>query len=128
LWVGLILTVLIFIIRIPVIRLSISRITPIKDVSIMAVLVPKGLAAAALASLPLQQGVAGGETIQNITFAVVLFSIVMTSILIFLVHKTSLSKLYRRMFSGFGMTSDPIVEWPDLKGLKTTDAPPNHEE
>ncbi len=126
LWVGLILTVLIFILRIPVIRLSISRVTPIKDVSIMAVLVPKGLAAAALASLPLQQGVAGGETIQDITFAVVLFSIVMTSILIFLVHKTSLSKVYQRMFLGFGMPSAPVVEGPNLNGVKTAETPQIH--
>ncbi len=109
-YVGLILTVLVFVLRIPVVRFSIAKSTPVRDASLMAVMVPKGLAAAALASLPLHQGIAGGEVIQNVAFAVVLFSIAMTSILIFLVHKTTLSKLYLRMFSGFGLPLIPLVE------------------
>lgn len=121
-YVGLILTVLIFILRVPVVRLSISKSTPLEDVSFMAVIVPKGLAAAALASLPLQQNVVGGEIIQNVVFAVVLFSIVLTSILIFLIHKTALSKLYRRMFPGFGELSDPIIESQGSMGGKPNNA------
>lgn len=108
-YVGIILTILAFVLRIPVVRFSISKSTPKEDVSLMAVMVPKGLAAATLASLSLQQGIVGGEIIQNVTFAVVLFSITFTSILIFLLHKTALSKLYRRMFSGFGAPLNPPI-------------------
>jgi NhaP-type Na+/H+ and K+/H+ antiporter len=43
---------------------------------------PKGLAAAVLATIPEMAGVPEGEMIKNITYAVVLFSIVLTSILI----------------------------------------------
>jgi hypothetical protein len=71
------------------------------------VMVPKGLAAAVLASIPLQQGIAGGKMIQDVTYAIVTFSILLTSILIFFVNKTKLSKVYGWMFSGFG--AEPLV-------------------
>jgi NhaP-type Na+/H+ or K+/H+ antiporter len=47
-------------------------------------MVPKGLAAAVLASLPAQAGMPGGELIQNITYSTVLISIVFNSLLIML--------------------------------------------
>jgi len=65
---ALILTILTFIIRIPAVKATVSNAIPIKDASVMAIMVPKGLAAAVLASIPLQQGVAGGELIQSVTY------------------------------------------------------------
>ena len=65
----------------------------------MAVMVPKGLAAAVLASIPLQRGVVGGELIMNVVYGVVLSSIVMTSILLILVEKTKLSDFYKWFLS-----------------------------
>ncbi len=67
----------------------------------MAAMAPKGLAAAVLASIPLQQGLQGGDLIQNSTYAVVLFSIVVNSILIFLQDKTFVGRAYRAIFRGF---------------------------
>ena len=64
------------------------------DISIISVMVPKGLAAVVLASIPLQQGVAGGELIQNITYSVVLLSILFTSFLVLLLDKTGLPGLF----------------------------------
>ena len=107
--IGLLLTLLIFLIRIPVIRLSVHKTTPVADVSLMSVMIPKGLGAAVLASIPLQQGIIGGELIQNVTFAVILFTTLLTTILIFLLDKTRLSWFYARMFSGFGASLDPLV-------------------
>jgi len=80
--VGLVLTVLIYTIRIPIVRASVSKTAPIHDRVIMAMMVPKGLAAAVLASLPAQMGIPGGELMKNITFATVLFTIVFNSVLI----------------------------------------------
>lgn len=91
---GLLLTVLAFILRIPAVKLSVKRSVPIKDISIISVMVPKGLAAVVLASIPLQQQVVGGELIQNITYSVVLLSIVITSFLVLLLDKTRLPDLY----------------------------------
>jgi len=92
--VGLVLTVVAFVLRLPAVRLSVRKSVTPKDVSVMAVMVPKGLAAVVLASIPLQQGVVGGEMIKNITYGVVLFSIVITSILLFLLEKTKLPDVY----------------------------------
>jgi NhaP-type Na+/H+ or K+/H+ antiporter len=102
---GLGLTVLIFLLRILVVRFSVHKSTPVSDASAMAVMVPKGLGAAVLASIPLQQGVVAGEFIQNVTFSVILFTTLFTTILIFLLDRTALSTIYARIFSGFGLPS-----------------------
>ena len=91
--VGLVLTIVAFVLRIPAVRLVGKSLVP-KDASVVAVMVPKGLAAVVLASIPLQQGVIGGEIIQDITYGVVLFSIVFTAVLVILLEKTGLSNLY----------------------------------
>ena len=96
---SLILTVIAFALRIPATRLSLRRSLPLKDMSIVAVMVPKGLAAVVLASLPLQQGVPGGELIKNLTYGVVLLSIVITSFLVMLIDKTKFYELYGWLFS-----------------------------
>lgn len=59
-----------------------------QEVIQMSVLIPKGTAAAVLASLPLQLGVVGGADLRDIVYAVVFLSIVLTAILIFLVERT----------------------------------------
>lgn len=79
---GLFITISIYILRIPVVRISIQSPLPANDLTIMATMVPKGLAAAVLASIPLQMGLPGGEIIRDITYAIVLISIIFTSIII----------------------------------------------
>ncbi len=98
---GVLLTALVFVLRIPIVRYSVARDTPRSDASIMSAMVPKGFAAAVLASIPLQRGIEGGEFIQNVTYTVVLFSIVVTSVLIFLVEKTPFASVYHAFFSDF---------------------------
>jgi len=97
--ISLVLTVIAFILRIPATRLSLRRSLPLKDMSIVAVMVPKGLAAVVLASFPLQQGVLGGELIQNLTYGVVLLSIIITSFLVMLIDKTKFYEIYGWLFS-----------------------------
>ena len=92
--VAVVLTAIAFVLRLPAVKLAVKQTIAPKDVSVMAVMVPKGLAAVVLASIPLQQEVAGGETIKNITYGVVLFSIVFTSFLVLLLEKTKLPNLY----------------------------------
>jgi len=100
---GLGLTLFVFILRIPVVRLSVDRQVPRLDASLMAVMVPKGLAAALLASLPAQQGMAEGALIQDIVYAMILFSIAGTAILSFWVEKSGLPQPYRLVFSGYAV-------------------------
>ena len=63
-------------------------------------MVPKGLAAAVLATIPAQAGIAGGEIIQGIVFAVILFSIVFTSIMVpILDRNNAISRFYQNRFA-----------------------------
>ncbi len=98
---GLGVTAMLFVARIPVVRYGVTRTTTVMDASRMAAMAPKGLAAAVLASLPLQQKLAHGDFIQNTTYAVVLFSILLTSALIFLQDRTPAGRVYRWLLTGF---------------------------
>jgi potassium/hydrogen antiporter len=91
---GLILSIVIFSFRVPVVKLSIRKPLPTFDLTMISVMVPKGLAAAVLASLPFQQGIEGGELIRDITYAVILISIVMTSVLIPTIERSSLVRSF----------------------------------
>ena len=111
---ALILTLLVFILRIPAVKLTVSKSIPIKDASVMAIMVPKGLAAAVLASIPFQQGLTGGELIENVTYAVILFSIIFTSLLLFFLDKTKLLDFYGWIFSP-GMKKSTRPHQPKLR-------------
>lgn len=52
-----------------------------------------------LAAIVLQQGVTGGELIKNLTYGTVLFSVVLTSLLVLLTDKTKLSDGLSYLFS-----------------------------
>jgi NhaP-type Na+/H+ or K+/H+ antiporter len=89
--IGFVITLILYLIRIPIVRASmpISDVNnPNQDLIFMSSIVPKGLAAAVLATIPMQQGIAGGELIKDIVFSVILFSIVFTSVLIPLIEKS----------------------------------------
>lgn len=111
-YVGLALSALIFLIRIPAAWIGLARTTPVRDASLVAIMSPKGLAAVVLASLPLQQKLPGGAALQSVTYCVVFTSIVFTSVLSFLIERTQLAKLYGVFFRGFG-EPPPDAAWKD---------------
>lgn len=89
--IGLAITILIFILRIPVVRLAIPfKTTDVtdEDRSYMTVILPRGLTTAILATIIRQSGLPGTEQISNIVFSVILFSIIFTSILIPILEKS----------------------------------------
>jgi Na+:H+ antiporter len=97
--VAIVMVIVTFVIRMVTAKLTISASIPAKDVSLMAVMIPRGLTTMVLASLPLQQGIAGGELIKNVGYGMVLVSIVISSILVLLLAKTKLSDYYSRIFA-----------------------------
>lgn len=98
---GVWLVLLLLVIRFLVVRfLATSRFSTF-DALVVSSMIPRGLAAAALASLPLQRGVMGGALVRDIAYMVVLFSIVLTSILIFAVHREGVQRWYLRFAPGF---------------------------
>ncbi len=113
---GAIITAALFLIRIPIVRLSVPRDTPLKDAAFMAAMIPKGLGAAVLASLPVQQGVPGGDTIQSVVFSIILCTTLLTTVLTFLVHKTLLSNMYIWVFRVTGLGRSKSSEVPEEEG------------
>jgi NhaP-type Na+/H+ or K+/H+ antiporter len=120
---ALILTGVVFLLRIPAVKLTVSRSIPRKDASLMAVMVPKGLAAAVLASIPFQQGVIGGAIIRDVTYGVVLISIVMTSILVLLLERTKLEAVYSWILGPHRLSDlyTWVYELPNLRIPSTGD-------
>ena len=84
---GLAITFVLFVGRIVLTRFVMPKTAPIFDKTITSIMIPKGLAAAVLAGIPLAAGVPGGEFIRNTTYAVILFSILWVSVMILLVDK-----------------------------------------
>lgn len=87
--------------RVPVVRLAFDRDSPRDEVSLAAVLAPKGLAAAVLAAVPARYGFEHGAQIEALTYGVVFTTIVSTSILVFLLRKGPARAGYRALFRAF---------------------------
>ena len=69
-----------------------------EDSSLASVMVPKGLAAAVLASVPLRMGLPGGETVQDFAYMVVLFSILTTALLVPVLRRPAVAHLCQSFF------------------------------
>ena len=105
-YIGAALTILFYIARIVIVWLTIPRSIPASDAAIVAVMEPKGLAAAVLASLPLEAGIVAGQMIQDVTYIVIFFSILICSVMIFLLERTAFSRVYRKLFWSFKKGGD----------------------
>jgi NhaP-type Na+/H+ or K+/H+ antiporter len=95
---GLVFTLVIYIARhIIVFIFSPRDITP-RDAGYLSSLIPKGLAAAVLASIPVVEKIPYAEFIRNLTYSIVFFSILISSILIPLIEKTGYERLFNHLF------------------------------
>jgi cell volume regulation protein A len=92
-------TVIIFILRLVAVRLTVGGTAPAKDSAFIGVMAPRGLTAVVLAAIVFQQEVIGGELIKNLTYGIVLFSVVLTSLLVLLSDRTKLSDGLSYLFS-----------------------------
>ncbi len=72
----------IYLLRLLLINFVADRNTPRSEGPVMAVMAPKGLAAAVLAGVPLQYGIEEGMLMQDFSFVVVFVSITLTALLI----------------------------------------------
>lgn len=111
---GLLLSLLLFIIRIPALLLSLPKNTPRFDASIISTTLPRGLATAVLALIPIQRGLEGAEIIQDTVYSVIFFSIFLSSIMIFLLYNTKrIRKFYDLLLPGFSENpKDGSREYP----------------
>ena len=96
--IGLGISVVLIILRIPIVRLSLpSDINNVsnKDRAFLSMMIPRGLAAAVLATMISQSGLKGSEGVSNIVFSVIFFSIIFTSVLVPFLEK---SERFRRFY------------------------------
>ncbi|MDZ4845871.1 MAG: cation:proton antiporter [Chitinophagales bacterium] len=93
------ITFVLFIVRIVVVRFVISKQTPLLDKTVLSIMIPKGLGAAVIALLPLQQGHPDGIIIQSVCYSVILFSTLYCVGLFFLV-KTGIGKPFYSLLFG----------------------------
>jgi cell volume regulation protein A len=84
------------------------------DAAVVAVMVPKGLAAAVLAGLPLEAGIEGGELIQSATYAIVLVSITLAAIFVTMKDRAPLKPVFDRVLADFpvDVPDDPPRQTP----------------
>lgn len=106
-YLGAAITIIIYLARIVMVWFTMPRSIPASDAAIVAVMEPKGLAAAVLASLPLGAGIASGQAIQDITYIIIFFSILVCSVLVFLLERTKFSGTYQKLFWMFGKETPP---------------------
>jgi len=99
------ITLLLFIIRPLAVYITVRKRYDQKERSIMSALVPKGLAAVVLAELPKQYGIKGLDSFSTIALMVVFFSILLSTVLVFLTEKD--------YFRGFGSMFYRIFRWVD---------------
>jgi NhaP-type Na+/H+ or K+/H+ antiporter len=102
--------VVVYAVRTGLVRLAMPPSTSRWDASVMSVMAPKGLAAAVLAGVPSQMGIAEGAVMQQFTYMVVLASIVLTSALIPVLSRGLVGEVMGHVFGTFaapppGMTS-----------------------
>ncbi len=102
---ALAISAIIFVVRLPIVRLGAGSATPKFDASIMAVMVPKGLASAVMAAVVLQAELPFADLILSVTNSVILITIVLTAGLAFLISRTPIGQVYKLMFTGFGRQS-----------------------
>ena len=118
LWYAAVITAAIYLGRIVVTRLTIDKSYNLRDASLISIMIPKGLAAAVLAGIPLREGMKNGAQIQEIAYMVVLYSITLTAVLVPLIQKGDLSFFYKRIFNGY--PDDTVVSANEVVAIKRT--------
>lgn len=94
LW-GALITLILFVVRILAVRIVIRKETPLLDKTILSIMIPKGLGAAVIATLPLQNSHPDGVIIQAVCFGVILFSTLYCSVLFYLTKRGLTQPFYR---------------------------------
>ncbi|MFQ6045179.1 MAG: cation:proton antiporter [Gemmatimonadales bacterium] len=105
---GLVLAVTVFVARAPVVRLLGSPNMSRRDAGLMTALVPKGLAAAVLASLTVQAGIADGELVQGTIYAAVFFSILLCAAFVFVLERGMLNRAAASLYGKFALEPSPV--------------------
>lgn len=97
--VAMIMVGALFIMRLVVTRYTVGDGFTPRDAAITSMMGPKGLAAAVLATVPVQQDMIGGEIMRDTTYMVVLISIVLCALLVAVYPNRYVQKVYGYLLS-----------------------------
>jgi cell volume regulation protein A len=106
---AVLLVIVVYLARLLVTRRVADREMSVRDATVASIMVPKGLAAAVLATVPLRYGLPGGELIRDLTFAVVFFSITLTALMGWAAERAPLQQVYERIFAPFAAAPVPAA-------------------
>lgn len=84
-----------------------------REAVIAALMIPKGLAPAVLASLIVQKGVPHSETIQAFIFSFIIFSIILTAVLVSITNHGPVGLFYKKVLKNFSTTEENISKIPN---------------
>jgi NhaP-type Na+/H+ or K+/H+ antiporter len=105
--IGLVLTIIIYTSRLLLVKYLVSKDTSTREAALISFIIPKGLAAAVLAEIPIHMNLSEQShalflDVQSIVYAVIFFSILLTTILIYKEeNRTSPSPFIKRLFTNF---------------------------
>ncbi len=94
---GGLLAVLLVLPRMGAVRLTLARTAPPRDAALAACMVPKGLAAAILAELLVQQQVPGAAAMQSVIYGAIFFGVLVTSALVVFAGRRWGARLFQRL-------------------------------
>lgn len=113
------LALLIFVTRFAAIRLLFKPSQyPRLDAMVSVAMGPRGLACAVLATIPLQKGIAGGEWLQNVIFALIPMTIFFTALFVGLCENDSMRLKLSKLFLSY-----PENSGGDEKQIPASEAP-----
>ncbi len=104
---GALFTVIICIARIIMVKLVVARNTPVLDKAVISIMIPKGLGAAVIATLPIQEGLVDGGIIQSICFSIILFSTIYCTALFLLLKRGITMPFYELIYRKRLAAGDP---------------------
>ena len=107
---GAVMTLALCLARVLYVPLVIPKSTPLLDKAVISCMIPKGLGAAVIATLPFQKGVANGDMIQAICFSLILFSTVFSVLFFFLINKGFSLGFYRLIYGRDKVEADVLEE------------------
>ena len=108
---ALVLAAVPFIPRYPVVRLGLDKATTTRREALLAtMLVPRGLAAAVLAQIPVAMGLPGGEMLAETVAMMVFLSITLVSATVFMVERGVLDGPGAMLFGPFAEATTPVQD------------------
>ena len=95
--------------RLIIVRILAPKTIDVYDLSIASIMVPKGLAAAVLASLVTQAGLPSAEIVREVAFGVILFSICAVAFMTFLIERGWSDFFFNYIFGRATLAAEPAA-------------------